>query len=128
MKPNVTLMRLFVVLALAIVGAMAWAANTKQTVSQVSSSVSLTANVDYVISSATPFTGNGVVNIQNIDHAVLILSAVKPSMAISQWLGHVKINGAQAVNGQNCQVKIYNQGCIILPYGDSTKPLIVYSE
>ena len=128
MKPNVTLMRLFVVLALAIVGAMAWAANTKQTVSQVSSSVSLTANVDYVISSATPFTGNGVVNIQNTDHAVLILSAVKPSMAISQWLGHVKINGAQAVNGQNCQVKIYNQGCIILPYGDSTKPLTVYSE
>ena len=50
MKPNVTLMRLFVVLALAIVGAMAWSANTKQTVSQVSSSVSLTANVDYVIS------------------------------------------------------------------------------
>ena len=46
MKPNVTLMRLFVVLALAIVGAMAWSANTKQTVSQVSSSVSLTANVD----------------------------------------------------------------------------------
>ena len=126
MKPNVTLMRLFVVLALAIVGAMAWSANTKQTVSQVSSSVSLTANVDYVISSATPFTGNGVVNIQNIDHAVLILSAVKPSVAISQWLSYVKINGETAVNGENCQVKIYNQGCIILPYGDSTKPLTVY--
>lgn len=127
MKPNVTLMRLFVVLALAIVGAMAWAANTKQTVSQVSSSVSLTTNVDYVISSATPFTGNGVVNIQNIDHAVLILSAVKPSVAISQWLSYVKINGATAVNGENCQVKIYNRGCIILPYGDSTKPLTVYA-
>ena len=128
MKPNITIMRLFAVLALAVVGAVAWAANTKQTVSQVSSSVSLTTNVDYVISSATPFTGNGVVNIQNMEHAVLILSAVKPSVAIDQWLGHVQINGEAAVNGQNCQVKIYNQGCIIMPYAKNIQPLTVYSE
>ena len=120
--------KLLLVALLLTVCCVGWAANTKTTVSQVTTDVSLTTNVDYTISSATPFTGSGVVDIQNTDYAVLILSAVKPSMAISQWLGHVKINGAQAVNGQNCQVKIYNQGCIILPYGDSTKPLTVYSE
>ena len=118
--------KLLLVALLLTVCRVGWAANTKTTVSQVTTDVSLTTNVDYTISSATPFI-SGVVDIQNTDHAVLILSAVKPSVAISQWLGHVKINGAQAVNGQNCQVKIYNQGCIILPYGDGTKPLTVYA-
>jgi len=118
--------KLLLVALLLTVCCVGWAANTKTTVSQVTTDVSLTTNVDYTISSATPFI-SGVVDIQNTDHAVLILSAVKPSVAISQWLGHVKINGAQAVNGQNCQVKIYNQGCIILPYGDGTKPLTVYA-
>ena len=105
-----------------------WAANTKQTVTQVSATVELTANVDYFVSSATPFGEAGVVNIVNTDHAVLILSNVKPSEAIPMLAAHVQINGAKAVNNTNCQVKLYNRGSIILPYGNSTKPLTVYSE
>ena len=105
-----------------------WAANTKQTVAQVSATVELTANVDYTVSSATPFGEAGVVNIVNTDHAVLILSNVKPSEAIPMLAAHVQINGAKAVNNTNCQVKLYNRGSIILPYGNSTKPLTVYSE
>lgn len=108
-----------------------WAVNTKTTVEQVTSSVTLSADVDYIITSSTPFAGDdAIVNITNTDHAVLILDAIKPSVAIANWLEYVQVNGEKAVNNVNCQVKIYNLGCIILPYpdGDKFKPLTVYSE
>lgn len=105
------------------------AANTKTTVEQVTTAVTLSDDVDYIITGATPFSGDGLVNIANTDHAVLILSNIKPSKA-STWLKYIQINGVKAVNNTNCQIKLYNRGCIILPYsgGDKFKPLTVYSE
>ena len=103
------------------------AANTKTTVAQVTATVSVTTDVDYVVTGATPFADAGIVNLQNTDHAVLILQAVKPSKALGLLADHVQINGEKAVNGINCQVKMYNRGCIVLPYGTATKPLTVYS-
>lgn len=109
---------------------VAWSANTKTTVSKVTSAVTLDTDVDYVITSDTPFEGDGIVNITNTEHAVLILEKVKPSKAISSWLKYVQVNGSKAVNNSNCMVKLYNRGCIIMPYtgGDKFKPLTVYSE
>ena len=104
------------------------AANTQTTITKVMSAVTITKNVDYCITSAEPFGEEGVVNIANTEHAVVILNRVKPSVAIKSWLSHVQIDGAAAVNGRNCQVKIYDHGCIILPYGTSSKPLTVFSE
>ena len=104
------------------------AANTKQSVQQVASAVTVTADVDYTVTSATPFADGGSVNIANTEHAVLILSKVKPSVALSLLAGHVLVDGVQAVDGENCQVKMYGQGTIILPYGDAVAPLTVYSE
>ena len=104
------------------------AANKKTTVARVSTEVTLTDNVDYQVTSTTPFGDNGLVNIVNTEHAVLILTKVKPSVAISQWLSKVQINGVEAVDGNNCQVKLYDKGCIIMPYERSFKPLTVYSE
>lgn len=123
----------FVMVAIALLMVFALqsrAANTKTTVSQVTSAVTLSDDLDYIITSSTPFTGDGIVNITNTEHAVIILDAVKPSKAISSWLKYIQINGQRAVNNNNCQVKLYNCGCIILPYagGDSFKPLTVYSE
>lgn len=115
--------------AASIMAATAMAANTTTTVTQVSSAVTLSDDVDYVISSDTPFTSGGSVDITNTDHAVLILKNIRPSAVISKWLGsYVKINGAKAVNGSNCQVKMYAQGAIIMPYASNIKPLTVYSE
>ena len=103
--------------------------NSIVSVSQVSQSVTLTDDVDYVITDATPFTTTGSVNIQNTDHAVVIIKSIKPSKVISSWLKtHVFINGEQAINGNNCQVKMYASGAIILPYAKNIKPLTVYSE
>lgn len=103
------------------------AANKKTSVSKVSELVTLTEDVDYQITSTTPFEGEGLVNIENTEHAVLILSQVKPSVAISKWLSRVQINGAKASNNGNCQVKLYNRGCIIMPYVRNFKPLTVYT-
>lgn len=106
-----------------------WAANKVTTVSQVSEAVTLSDDVDYVITSETPFTGEGSVNITNLDHAVVIIRNIRPSKVISTVLkNHVFINGQQASNGTNCQVKMYAQGAIIMPYAKGFKPLTVYSE
>ena len=105
------------------------AANTITKVPQVSTEVTLTDNVDYVITNATPFAGEGKVNIVNTDHAVLIIQSIRPSLVIKNHLqGRVFINGEQAVNGENCQVKMYAHGAIIMPYAKDIKPLTVYSE
>lgn len=104
------------------------AANKKTTVSKVSEPVTLTEDVDYQITSATPFVDEGLVNIENIEHAVIILVQVKPSEAISKWLSKIQINGVKASNNNNCQVKLYNRGCIIMPYNKNFKPLTVYAE
>ncbi len=105
----------------------AMAANRKTSVTQVADTVTLSTDVDYLITGATPFKEDGLVNIENTEHAVLILAQVKPS-AVSTWLSNVQINGEKAVDGRNCQVKLYNRGCIIMPYDRNFKPLTVYSE
>ncbi len=122
-----TMRFLFAAVAL-LMASLTHAANTTVTVEQVSQTVTLTADVDYVVTSATPFADEGTVNIQNTDHAVLILLNVKPSKAASLLAAHVLIDGEKAVNNTNCQVKMHNRGSIILPYGNSVKPLTVYSE
>ena len=105
------------------------AANTTTTVTQVSTAVTVSDNIDYVITSDVPFVDGGSVNITNTEHAVVIIENIKPSVTISSWLkNRVYINGVQAVNGSNCQVKMYAQGAIILPYASNIKPLTVYSE
>ena len=106
-----------------------YTANSVTNVTQVTGSVDVNSDVDYTITSTEPFTTTGSVNITNAEHAVVIISKIKPSKVISSWLkGHVYINGAQAVNGTNCQVKMYGYGAIIFPYGSNFKPLTVYSE
>ena len=104
------------------------AANKKVTISKVSEPVTLTEDVDYNITSTTPFDEEGLVNIQNTEHAVVILTLVRPSEAISKWLSKIQIDGVKASNNNNCQVKLYNRGCIIMPYSRNYKPLTVFSE
>ena len=119
--------RLFTAALLMMAGyAIALAANTKQTVTQVTTAVSLTADVDYHITSTTPFTTTGSIDIVNSDHAVVIFDALKPSKA-KTFLGYIKINGAAAKDGTNCQLRIWDRGAILLPYGGTTfRPLTVF--
>ena len=101
-------------------------ANTAVSVEQVTTTVSITDDVDYHITSSTPFASGGSIDIVNTEHAVVIFEKVKPSKAVD-LLQYVKINGQTAVNNLTCQVKIYNQGAIVMPYASDIKPLTVYS-
>ena len=122
-------LRGFILSACVALGLTAYAENTVVTVSQVSAEVTLDTDVDYVITGTTPFTGSGKVDITNTEHAVLIIQNIRPSIVISSHLkNRVYINGKQAVDGENCQVKMYAQGAIIMPYDKDFKPLTVYSE
>ena len=108
-----------------------FASNTKQTVSRVEGTVTLTTDVDYIVNGETPFADDAVVNIVNTDHAVLIVERVKPSKLLPQLLGkHVQVGGAVARNDVNCQVRPYGtRGSMILPYATAAyKPLTVYAH
>ena len=121
--------RQFTCALLLAIGLSANAANTITKVTQVNAEVTLADNVDYIITDAVPFVDEGKVNITNIEHAVLIIQSIRPSLVIKNHLqGRVFINGEQAINGENCQVKMYAHGAIIMPYAKDIKPLTVYSE
>lgn len=94
------------------------AQNTSTTVSQVTSQVTLSADVDYHISGTDPFATAGSIDITNTDHAVVIFDAIRPSNAVA-LLDNITINGTKAVNDTNCQVRIYANGAMVLPYTDS---------
>ena len=116
-----------IVLIAGLLSVQTIAANTKQTVEQVTANVTIADDVDYVITSATPFAEGAVVDIENTERAVVILQAVKPSAAL-KLLDHLTIRGEKAANNKNCQVKLYNRGTIILPYASTLRPLTVFSE
>ena len=102
------------------------AANTVESVNQVSSAVTLADDVDYHISSSTPFAEGGSINITNTAHATVILDNVLPSQAQSV-LRDITINGAKAVSGVNCQLRMYLRGTMILPY-TADGVLTVYTD
>ena len=82
--------KLFACALLLSLGLSANAANTITKVNQVNTEVTLSTDVDYVITGSTPFTSNGKVNITNTEHAVLIIQNIRPSIVISDHLrGHV---------------------------------------
>lgn len=124
-----TLLRSTLTVLLFLGASAAFSANKTTKVTQVTSLVTLSDDVDYVITGSTPFATGGSVDITNTEHAVVIIQGIKPSQVICRHLNtHVFINGEQAVNGQNCQVKRYAMGTIIFPYAKDIKPLTVYSE
>lgn len=72
-----------------------FADNTSQTVKEVTGSVTLDGEVDYHISSTTPFATTGSINITNTDHATVIFDNLLPSKAV-KFLSNVMINGEAA--------------------------------
>ena len=105
--------------------------NSQTTRSQsINSAIDVSANTDYVLTLPSGIFGSsGSLNIPaaSKEHSVIIFRAVKPSAVISTWLKYIKINGATAVDGTNCQVRMYNKGAIILPYGSSDVALTTYT-
>ena len=103
-------------------------ANTTQTVTQVTTAVTVPSATDYHISGSTPFGSDGTVSLARGGTAVVILDAVVPSKAVGLLGSHVLIDGQKAVRGSNCDIRIHAQGTIIYPYTEKDAPLTVYSE
>ena len=123
MRLKLLALTLFAVLCLS-----ANAANEKKEVGQVTDAVQLTTDVDYIITGTTPFATAGSVDIVNTEHAVLIFSNIRPSKVLTGFMDYIYINGEKAVDGENCQVKMYNKGTIIFPYAKNIAPLTCYTE
>ena len=77
--------------AVSLIGS-AIARNTTTRVTQVTSAVTISTDVDYVITTTTPFTESGSINITNTEHAVVIFSKIRPNKAL-EYLKYIKING-----------------------------------
>ena len=105
-----------------------FSANEVVRVGQVADAVSLTGNVDYMITDETPFAMTGSVDIVNTEHAVVIIEDIRPSKFIADWLDHIFVKGERAAEGVNCQVKMFANGAIVLPYGKEIRPLTCYTE
>lgn len=101
-------------------------ANTTETVEQVSGAVTLSSAVDYVITSSTPFAAGATLDITDADNAVVIFKSIRPTAA-TRHLANITINGQRAATASNCQLRIYADGTILLPYHDSAKSLTVYT-
>ena len=119
-------LRSFILSVLLGVSALSFADNETQTVAQVTAPVTLSGSVDYHISSATPFATTGSIDITNPEKAVVIFDALLPSKA-KNYIGSVTINGEKAVNGTNCQLRVFRAGCMLLPYTEK-QVLSVYTE
>lgn len=78
----------------------------------------------WVTNSITPLTGC-TIDITSPD-AFLILSGIKPSVAVSNYLSQVKISGLLALIDVNCRVVQYGSGAIIFAHNSTFKPLTVY--
>lgn len=82
---------------------------------------------DYHVTSSSPFAAGAVVDLCHPD-AWLMLEGVKPSAFLSQWMGHVRVDGKAAVADGNVTVRIYRQGTLVIPHGADFRPLTVYRE
>ena len=103
------------------------AANVPRPLQQVSAANDIKGRYDWTIKDAVPIVEGGSVNFTETGFTTLIFEQVKPSVVIQKYLSKVTILGEPAKDGTNCQVKLYKRGTIILPYGNSFKPLTVYS-
>ena len=122
--------KLFFAICMFSLGMMA--ANNKITCStQITNAIQVAANTDYVLTrTSSLFSSSGTLNIPSnaMEHSVIIFQGIKPSVVKSNWLSYIRINGARAVDGNNCQVKMYNKGTIILPYASNFRALTCYTE
>lgn len=120
--------RPIVSLLLFFVAAVCFAANSKQSVSQVTDGVTLSTAVDYHITGTSPFTTSGSIDIKHED-AVVIFDNIHPSVVRNKYLSNIYINGVKAVNDDNAFVTIWQNGAIVFPHGNTKfNPLTVYTE
>ena len=77
------------------------AANEIVETPQVKGKITVNKAQDYVITDKIPFTNDGSVDIENTEHAAVIIREIKPSRVLKDWISHITIKGSAASDGQN---------------------------
>ena len=77
------------------------AVNKVVSVAQVTESVSISEAIDYHVTSYTPFTTAGSIDLQNEDAAV-VFEMLRPSEVIKNYLSNIYVNGEPANNMSMC--------------------------
>lgn len=107
-------------------------ADMDRTVAQVTDAITLSGTGALYITGSKPFAVTGKVDITNTEHAVIFVDSLRPSQ-FKSWLGYITINGEAAVSEKNCQLRLYDHGTLLYPYGKENKsetgfhPLTVYT-
>ncbi|MFA6873083.1 MAG: glycosyl hydrolase, partial [Bacteroidaceae bacterium] len=103
------------------------AAQTKETVSRVTSSITISEALEYHITASENCIADGAtIDITNLD-AWIVFDNVQPASVISDWMSKVTVNGQALVANTNCFINVYKQGAAILPHGANYEPLTVYT-
>jgi autotransporter-associated beta strand protein len=79
----------------------------------------------WLTNAIAPLTGC-TVNL-NSTNAWLLLTGIKPSVAVSTYLAQVRVNGAAAVADGNVRVAAYGMGAVVIPQPPSFQPLQLFS-
>src|SRR4051812_40142324 len=80
----------------------------------------------WVTNASTPLSGC-TINLNSID-AWLFLTGVKPSVAVSSYLGQVRVSGVAAVADNNVRVVQYGQsGTVVIPQAAGFQPLTTFT-
>lgn len=122
---RLTILRALNILFVFLGFAVALSARTTQTVSSVTTAITLSGEVDYHITGATPISSTGSIDIQN-EEAWVFFDNVVPSSATS-YLSKITVNGVAAKANSNVMVSIYKQGAVLIPHGTNYFPLTVYT-
>ena len=78
-----------------------------------------------VMGTNNPISGS-IINL-NAPDAWFFLPNLPPSVVSASYLGQVRVNGAAAVAGVNCQLTEYTMGSLVIPQAPDFTPLQVFS-
>lgn len=88
--------------------------------------VTMTGRCELRVTAATNPVPGCIINLNSPD-AWFFLPNIRPSVATANYLGAVRVNGANAVVDGNCRVDQYAMGTVIIPHAPAFMPLTVFS-
>lgn len=100
-----------------------------ESIVQVKESKNLQESYDlHITSPSAPFAdAEATVSLEHED-AWLFFDNIKPTTVKNSYLSQVLVNGVSFQEGTNGRVARYAHGTVVMPYGNSFKPLTVYSD
>ncbi|BCU76587.1 hypothetical protein llg_13020 [Luteolibacter sp. LG18] len=88
--------------------------------------VTMTGRSELRITGATTPLSGCTINLNSTD-SWFFMTAIKPSVVSSTYLGQIKVNGAAAVLNTNCRIVQYGDGTVVIPQASTFTPMQVFT-